>query len=229
MTVATETTDLEPWTPQHWSRHEWFYMWTQSLDPRRIAAVCRVPYRKVYDHIRGRVTQNPELFGRRLMVHDQPSLPPGGLSKRPSWVERCEELAEFRRRHGRFPHNYRQDESSLYSFLQYQRTLYRAGKLPGPREAFLNKHVPGWLTPRKKDRESALWQQRADELLEFVTKHGRYPSYKIAREPNEAVLSTWLTAQRRSLRQGRLEEARKARLDALLRSFERGRDGLSLA
>lgn len=213
MTVTTETNELEAWTTQHWSRHEWFYMWSRGLDPRRIAAVCRVPYRKVYDYIRGRVTQKPELFGRRLVVHDQPALPRSGLVKRRSWEERCEELAEFRRRHGRFPHNYKQEESSLYSFLQYQRTRYRAGKLPEARGAFLNKQVPGWLTPRKRDRETALWQQRADELREFLTKHGRCPSYKIAKEPHEAALSTWLTAQRRSLRRGRLDEARTAHLE----------------
>lgn len=52
-------------------------MWTKGLDPWCIAVLCRVPYRKVYDHIRTRIAYTPELFGQRLMVHDQPALPPG--------------------------------------------------------------------------------------------------------------------------------------------------------
>ena len=126
-TAMTSTSTLDPaetesWTPQHWSRQEWFYMWTKGLDPWRIAVLCRVPYRKVYDHIRTRITYHSELFGQRLMVHDQPALPPGGLKKpKPTWEERAADLVDFRQVYGRFPRGYLEGESSLYSFLQSQR------------------------------------------------------------------------------------------------------------
>lgn len=224
----TGSTDLEPsetesWTPQHWSRQEWFYMWTKGLDIWRIAVLCRVPYRKVYEHIRNRIAYHPELFGQRLMVHDQPALPPGGLKKQKPkipWTERVQELAEFKRAQGRFPRGYIEAEQQLYSFMQYQRQQYRSGKLLEPRKRHLDESVPGWLTPPKKEREQALWEQRAGELKRFVAEHGRYPRYKTAVEPLEKVLAVWMQRQSYCLRRGMLTTGRKTRLEELNLSWQ---------
>ncbi|WP_146068536.1 helicase associated domain-containing protein [Arthrobacter sp. 9E18] len=198
--------------PQHWSREEWFYMWTKGLDPRRIAIVCRVPYRKVYEHIHARVSYKPERFGQRLMLHDHPKLPPGGLKKptpKIPWMERAGEVSRFRREHGRFPRGYLDGEQQLYSFLQYQRKQYRAGKLPTVRKSFLDEHLPGWLTPPKKEREDALWTQRVRELDAFLRQYGRIPQYKTAEYPLEKVLSVWVTRQRHCKRLGNLDPERE--------------------
>lgn len=206
--------ETENWEPQHWSRHEWFYMWTKGLDPRRIARICRVPYRKVYDHIRTRVNHNPALFGQRLMLHDHPKIPRGGLgNRRSTWQDRAFELADFRRTHGRFPRGYLEGEKQLYSFLQHQRKRYRLGQLAAYRVSFLNENLPGWLTPPKQDRETKLWARRAAELKLFVRDHARYPSYKSGKNVAEKVLATWLTRQRRCHRLGTLPEFRRASLD----------------
>jgi len=189
-------------------------MRTKGLDPRRIAKICRVPYRKVYDHIRTRVNHNPALFGQRLMLHDHPQLPRGGLGNRKrTWQERASELVEFRRVHGRFPRGYVQDESKPYTFLQYQREKCRAGKLPGDQRSYLDEHLSGWLTPPKHDREEELWGRRAGELERFVALHGRFPSYKTASEPLEKVLAVWVQRQRYCLRRGILVDTRQRQLD----------------
>ena len=212
-TTSLEPSELETWTPQHWSRQEWFYMWTKGLDPSRIAIVCRVPYRKVYDYIRTTVTQNPNLFGQRLMVHDRPALPRGGLKKRRSWDQRCTELVNFHEQYGRLPRGYLEAESSLYSFLQYQREQYRAGKIPESRKSYLDEHVRGWLTPPKAERERALWEQRANETKIFVRAQGRYPKYKAAVRPSEKTLAVWLNRQRHCQRLGKLGNCRRQWLD----------------
>ncbi|MDF2497138.1 MAG: helicase-associated [Arthrobacter koreensis] len=214
VTSTNELSARRDTEPQHWSREEWFYMWTKGLDPWRIASLCRVPYRKVYDHIRSTVIQNPALFGQRLMVHDRPAVPRGGLNKRRSWEERCAELVNFRRQHGRLPRGYLDGESSLCSFLQYQREQYRAGKLPPSRKIRLDDQVPGWLTPPKAERERALWQQRVAELENFIRKHGRYPRYKYAVDQTEKVLAVWLQRQRQCARTGKLEPARESELNS---------------
>jgi hypothetical protein len=222
----TGSTDLEPsetesWTPQHWSRQEWFYMWTKGLDIWRIAVLCRVPYRKVYEHIRNRIAYHPELFGQRLMLHDHPQLPPGGLKKQKPkipWTERVQQLAEFKRAHGRFPRGYIKAEQQLYTFMQYQRQQYRAGKLPEPRKFFLDEHVSGWLTPPKREREEALWQQRAREMETFLRANRRYPQYKTAADSSERVLAVWLERQRHCLKRGKLEIHRESWLDGHLPS-----------
>ncbi len=188
-------------------------MWSKGLDPWRIAVLCRVPYRKVYDHIRSTVIQNPSLFGQRLMVHDRPALPRGGLRKRRSWRERCVELADFQRIYGRLPRGYLDGESSLYSFLQYQREQYRAGKLPESKKVYLDDQVPGWLTPPKAEREQALWQQRVTELEKFIRNHGRYPRYKQAVDDSEKVLAVWLQRQRQCSRTGNLGLLRERQLN----------------
>lgn len=207
--------EKENWEPQHWSRQEWFYMWTKGLDPRRIARICRVPYRTVYDHIRTRVNHNPALFGQRLMLHDHPQLPPGGLeNRRPTWQERAVELAEFRQAHGRFPRGYIDGESSLYSFLQYQRKQYRAGRLPESRKLYLDENVSGWLTPAKTERERAMWQQRLGELEIFLRERGRYPRYKSAADPLEKSLAVWVARQRHCFRTRQMAEERERQLDS---------------
>lgn len=209
--------ETENWAPQHWSRQERLYMWTKGLDPRRIAKICRVPYRKVYDHIRTRVNHNPALFRQHIMLHDHPQLPSGALgNRRPTWEERAAALAEFQRTHGKFPCGYLEGESSLYSFLQHQRNQHRIGKLSTSRASYLNEHVPGWLTPRKQDREDSLRAQRAADLERFVGLTGRYPSYKKAKDPLEKVLATWMTRQRHCHRIGRLSTARIQRLETIL-------------
>ncbi|MFJ2662698.1 helicase associated domain-containing protein [Arthrobacter koreensis] len=151
------------------------------------------------------------------MLHDHPQVPRWGLKNRkPTWQERVDELAAFRRVHGRFPRGYVEDERKLYSFLQHQRKRYRAGELAACKVSFLNEHLPGWLTPPKQDRETKLWAQRAAELESFVRNHGRYPSYKSGKDTAEKVLATWLTRQRRCHRQGTLSEARRVWLDELI-------------
>lgn len=213
-TLTLETTDAESWAPQHWSRAEWFYMWTRGLDPWRIAVLCRVPHRKVYDHIRTRIMHKPELFGQRLMLHDRPAVPPGGLRKsKPTWEERCAELIEFRQAHGRFPRGYVQGESSLYSFLQSQRERYRAGMLAEGRKSYLDERVRGWLTPPKAERERALWDQRLGEMEKFLQDSGRYPRYKTAKDSSEKVLAVWVARQRDCQRRGVLDRRRQQRLD----------------
>ena len=219
-TTTQEPSEAESWTPQHWSRAEWFYMWTKGLDPWRIAVLCRVPYRKVYDHIRTRITYHPELFGARLMVHDQPALPPGGLGKpKPSWDERCAELVTFRQIHGRFPRGYLEDEARLYSFLQNQRRQYRAGKLAATKKTALDERVPGWLTLPKGERERLLWDQRFRELKSFIRVHERYPLYKTGEESSEKVLAVWVERQRQCFRRGKLQKVRLELLNSALPSW----------
>lgn len=214
-TTALKPSEPENLSPQHWSREEWFYMWTRGLDPWRIAVLCRVPYRKVYDHIRTRTMHNPDLFGQRLMVHGQPALPPGGLKKpKPTWEERSAELVDFRRVHGRFPRGYLEGEGTLYSFLQNQRRQYRAGKLIDLSKRCLDEQVPGWLTPPKAERERALWQQRVTEVETFLRERGRFPRYKTAVDSSEKVLAVWLERQRHCLRAGKLGQPRESQLNA---------------
>lgn len=150
------------------------------------------------------------------MVHDRPALPRGGLKNRRSWDQRCTELAEFRLQHGRLPRSYIEGESSLYSFLQYQRRLRRTGQLFASRKSVLKNKVPGWLTPPKTEPERALWQQRLTELENFLSQTGRYPSYKKAVEPLEKILAVWLQRQRHCLRTGRMALYRQEKLNSKL-------------
>lgn len=208
-TSTVEPPIAESLAPQYWSRAEWFYMWTKGLDPWRIAVLCRVPHRKVYEHIRGKVTYKPELFGQRLMLHDQPALPPGGLPKsNPLWEDRIADLAEFRRLHGRFPRQYVEGEGPLYSFVQNQRKRYRAGTLPESHKEYLDKKLPGWLTLPKVERERRLWEQRAAQLEEFVRDQDRYPHNSRAADPSERSLAVWLGRQRNCQRSGGMDVQR---------------------
>lgn len=103
-------------------------MFELGLTPERIADLCRAPLRKIRRTINAALIRDPELIGRRILVHDQPALP----RKRPllTWHQRYNNLCWFVETTGRLP---RQDgstwERQCHGFLYQQRHQYYAGQL----------------------------------------------------------------------------------------------------
>ena len=91
-------------------------MYVRGLSLRQISRLCRVKYEKVRLHIRTQERRDPTLVGRRLLLHDQPTLPPPGWQEaapRPSWDDRYTELRDLMGRTGRFPQQLSDDPGWL--------------------------------------------------------------------------------------------------------------------
>lgn len=198
-------------------------MYLKGLEPARIAELCRVPKRTIEAGLRTRLKNDPGLFGRRLMLHDRPALPPTSRRlPRPGWDRLAEDLEAFHQKHGRLPRAYAEEKSerTLAHFLAQQRQNHRAGMLGPARRRRLDR-IPGWPTPPKAERAAMLWEQRLGELREFVDREGRMPYFASAEEEQEKVLATWVTRQRHLHKTGSLPAPRKSALEGAVPGWNR--------
>ncbi|MBG6218200.1 hypothetical protein IWX75_002679 [Arthrobacter sp. CAN_A6] len=54
-------------------KQEWLFMYFRGIAVERIAVMCRADLRRVRYTIRVAEKRDPTLFGRRLVLHDQPA------------------------------------------------------------------------------------------------------------------------------------------------------------
>ncbi|MCC3299460.1 helicase associated domain-containing protein [Arthrobacter caoxuetaonis] len=95
------------------------------------------------------------------------------------------------------------------TWLGTQRRAAASGKLAPERRRALQDAFGGWLeTP---PRRMATWDERADDVTDFVDLHGRLPS--LTGRDDEVSLARWLTHQRAKARAGKLASSRMNRLD----------------
>ena len=90
-----------------------------------------------------------------------------------------------------------------------QRHALVQGNLDATRHARLDA-LPGWVW----DTREASWEEHFAALQRFVERegHARVPR---AQQEGDYKLGGWVNNQRQTYRRGELDEARRARLDAL--------------
>ncbi|WP_458117296.1 helicase associated domain-containing protein [Arthrobacter sp. D2-10] len=211
-----DTTSDGEWGPAT-SREEWLLMYQRGLSLRQISRLCRVKYEKVRLHIRTRERHDPTLAGRRLLLHDQPALPPKGWQQapaRPSWDDRYTELQELMKRTGRFPQQLSEDpaERRLYKWLRWQRTRHLHGRLTEDQTTRLDR-LGKWQGTALGDRETH-WRTIHAQLLAFIADAGRMPHRETPDATAlEATLDVWIQTQRAKARAGKLAPTRRNTLD----------------
>ncbi|MCC3292842.1 helicase associated domain-containing protein [Arthrobacter sp. zg-Y1110] len=95
------------------------------------------------------------------------------------------------------------------SWLGAQRRAAAAGTLTPERRRALGAALGDWL--EAPVRRPATWDERADDVTDFVDLHSRLPMPSGL--DDEASLSRWLAHQRAQARAGRLSSTRMSRLD----------------
>lgn len=105
-------------------------MYFRGVPVERIAATCRASVRRVRYSIRAAEKRDPTLFGRRLVLHDQPANRLT-MSLKELWWEHSTRLLGFYREHGQLPVQNPEDAAELwlYGWLYRQRKAYRSGRL----------------------------------------------------------------------------------------------------
>lgn len=127
------------------------------------------------------------------------NLPGWDRSNQTTWQARADELRQWVNETGCLP---AVNDSSLGRWLGTQRS---GRNLSSQRRQWLDEHVPGW------ECSSHLpWIRRAQDLEEFVARHGKLPSVR------DKDLGWWLSNQRKG--QG-LSSARRAWLDEHIPSW----------
>lgn len=139
------------------------------------------------------------------------------------WMSRAEDLANFVDFSGKLPTSTggTAEAAGLYRWMNYQRSLARAGKITKARRKWMNKNVPGWL-PEQDGREVS-WSAQAHALGVFLESTGRWPRVT---DPAEKTLARWLGTQRAAARAGRMGAARRERLDTVARGWLPVRQGV---
>ncbi|MCO4263764.1 helicase associated domain-containing protein [Pseudarthrobacter sp. MDT3-26] len=83
--------------------------------------------------------------------------------------------------------------------------------------------IPGWEAPStwRADNETR-WHRRLDEVAEYLAAGHGWPRHKGFADEAERILGVWLHVQRISHRQGKLDAARKAKLNESLPGWREG-------
>ena len=189
-------------------------MYTRGIPVERIAVICRADRRRVRYTIRAAEKRDPTLFGRRLILHDQPANKPvltlPVLTLKELWEEHSMRLLRFYREHGRLPVQNPQDaeELRLYGWLYRQRKAYRAGMLTADQLAVLA-GLGEWQGQARGTRAEH-WNRRLAGVLAFVAEHGVMPLYRPERPVEERVLAVWAQKQRALLNGGKLDASRRS-------------------
>lgn len=221
--------DAREWGPAT-SREEWTLMYIRGLSLRQISRLCRVKYEKVRLHIRTQERHDPTLFGRRLLLHDQPALPPESwrpAAVRPSWDDRYTELYDLITRTGRFPKQLSNDpaERRLYKWVRWQRTRHTRGRLT-PDQANRLDQLGNWQGNALGNRDSH-WHTVHAQLLQFIQDTGRMPHRQNTDATElEATLDVWIQTQRAKSRAGKLTPTRRDTLDQTVPSWNTTRASL---
>lgn len=128
----------DPWPPAR-SEDEWLLFYLRGLSGARISRLCRVHPETVRYSLRQREALDPSIFGRRLVLHDQPRYRPPRHGRELAWDRRYTAAFRFVAEQGRLPKQLGGPiERSLQRWLYTQRLKLEAGELDPRREEMLD-------------------------------------------------------------------------------------------
>ena len=191
------------------SHEEWILMYGLGLSPERIAQLCRTDLRAVRRVTARKDENDSAFFHRRLIVHNQPSLPK--VRPRLSWQQSYDNLLWFVQTMERLPSQLGSTwERQCHGFLYLQRKLHRTGSLTAAQVQMLDR-IESWFAP---GRAPDHWQHQFNAYVAFMRENGRQPSGDAPAGSEERNLRIWLWSQRRRLRNGTMPTERLEALDA---------------
>ena len=148
--------------------------------------------------IRGTTPNRQHLLDDYLTAFTTRLLPPSNTQR---WEQHFTELQQYAAEHG---HAQPPQQTLLGRWVSSQKTAYREGRLDDSRVRRLEA-LPGWAWSVR----DAQWEEHFTELQQYATENGHL------RPPFETALGTWVYNQRALYRDGRLDDSRVRRLEAL--------------
>ena len=126
------------------------------------------------------------------------------------WREKIQECITFRSAHSRLPCSKKRtdNEKKLSTWLANQKLAYKRRRLTSDKIALLQELGISWNSYETN------WGQFLSDLRNFIASNNRWPSNK-AQDGKERSLANWVTRQRRSCEQNKLDAKKIASLDEL--------------
>ena len=125
-----------------------------------------------------------------------------------SWFSAYEEVKKIAERLGKFPAK-KDMPPELASWVQAQRSKFRSGILEEERAQLLLA-----LGCKMKINETAKWEDRFEQLKEFIAQNGRFPeNADTFNNSSVKTLLTWVNSQRKSHLNGKLSEEKIKKLE----------------
>lgn len=200
------------------SHPEWITLALNGVAPEQIAPRVYYTAQEVRAYIGSFRRRHPEVWARRLFLHDQPQPRPANfVDKDRFWRRQLHEVMAFQLRHGRRPVHASDDghEMRLGQWITAQRSDEKVGKLPGHRRRWMDENVAEWRIPDRDVAGAQRWRERLDQVRDHRAKTGQWPRVRRGHEA-EKKLRVWLQGQRNQARKGRLSQKRTATLDEQL-------------
>lgn len=135
-----------------------------------------------------------------------------------------EDVLAFYKTEGRLPIFSRSArEKTLAGWLHRRRKEAAQGTL-SPAYANALDVIPDWRKPSIKQADDEVrWTQRLTEVAEYRAAGNDWPRHNKTNDQSERVLGVWLHVQRINDRAGKLEAAKKDRLDKVIPGWRQGR------
>jgi len=125
-----------------------------------------------------------------------------------SWFSAYEEVKKIAERLGKFPAK-KDMPPELASWVQAQRSKFRSGILEEERAQLLLA-----LGCKMKINETAKWEDRFEQLNEFIAQNGRFPeNADTFNNSSVKTLLTWVNSQRKAHLNGKLSEEKTKKLE----------------
>lgn len=139
MTAPDEASDIEDRWPPARSEDEWLLFYLRGVSIPQVARWCRVNLETVRYRIRQREALTLSIFGRRLILHDQPRYRPPTDGRELAWEKRYAAVFRFVAEQGRFPKQLGGPvERGMQRWLYTQRLKLEAGGLDEERRELLD-------------------------------------------------------------------------------------------
>ncbi|MDQ0923372.1 hypothetical protein QF038_001880 [Pseudarthrobacter sp. W1I19] len=198
---------------------EWVLMYRQGIPTPKIAAVAGVAETTVRYHLAIAAKLDP-----RIRAEHQAALPAALPRLTAAGQRNLEDVIAFYNTGGRLPifsHSAR--EKALAVWLHRRRKDAAQGTL-SPAYADALDVIPDWRKPSAKQADDeARWTQRLAEVASYRAADNDWPRHNKTNDQSERVLGVWLHVQRINDRAGKLDPAKKTKLDEIIPGWRQGR------
>lgn len=159
----------------------------------------------------------------RIRAEHQAALPVSPQRLTAAGRRNLEDIIAFYKAEGRLPTRRSAREKALGVWLHRRRKEAAQGILSPPYAEALDV-ISGWRRPSTKQADyDARWTQRLAEVAEYRAAGNDWPRHNKTNHQPERVLGVWLHVRRINDRAGKLDPAKKDRLDEVIAGWRQGR------
>lgn len=195
-------------------------MYRRGLTTTQIAATMGAAQSTVRYHLAIAAATEPSLRAD----HRNAARPKRTTRITPAGLQNLHDILALYKAEGRFPSSKSPSprERALATWLSNRRQDNDRGTL-APTYSDGLQEIPGWQQRTRKDNDEKRWNQRLQELTDYLATGNAWPRHKRTDTEEERVLGMWLHIQRMKCRRNELAPDKEAQLNTLLPVWRDGR------